>query len=90
MSNTDIKLFEKRQVRTTWSEAEEKWYFLVEDVVFTYLRVVRYAILKENHKKTHNILYLTAQNKGFINVSTNILSLSGQKIVILTRDSHYL
>ena len=31
MSN--IKLFDNRQVRTTWSEAEEKWYFVVEDVV---------------------------------------------------------
>ena len=31
MSN--IKLFETNQVRTTWSEAEEKWYFVVEDVV---------------------------------------------------------
>ena len=31
MSN--IKLFESNQVRTTWSEAEEKWYFVVEDVV---------------------------------------------------------
>jgi prophage antirepressor-like protein len=31
MSN--IKLFESSQVRTTWSEAEEKWYFVIEDVV---------------------------------------------------------
>ena len=33
MASTDIKLFEDRQVRSTWSEAEEKWYFVVEDVV---------------------------------------------------------
>jgi prophage antirepressor-like protein len=31
MSN--IKLFEDKQVRSTWSEAEEKWYFVIEDVV---------------------------------------------------------
>ena len=31
MSN--IKLFESKQVRSHWSEAEEKWYFVVEDVV---------------------------------------------------------
>ena len=31
MSN--IKLFESKQVRTTWSEAEEKWYFSVQDVI---------------------------------------------------------
>jgi hypothetical protein len=31
MSN--IKLFENKQVRSTWNEAEEKWYFSVQDVV---------------------------------------------------------
>ena len=31
MSN--IKLFESKQVRSTWSESEEKWYFSVQDVV---------------------------------------------------------
>ena len=31
MSN--IKLFEDKQVRSTWSEAEEKLYFVIEDVV---------------------------------------------------------
>ena len=30
---TNIKLFESKQVRTTWSEKEEKWYFSVQDVV---------------------------------------------------------
>ena len=28
MSN--IKLFDDKQVRTTWSQAEEKWFFVVE------------------------------------------------------------
>ena len=31
MSN--IKLFECRQIRTVWNEAEQKWYFVVADVV---------------------------------------------------------
>ena len=31
MSN--IRLFESKQVRSTWSKAEEKWYFSVRDVV---------------------------------------------------------
>jgi len=30
---TSIKLFESKQVRSTWSETEEKWYFSVQDVV---------------------------------------------------------
>ncbi len=31
MSN--IKLFESKQIRTVWNEAEQKWYFSVQDVV---------------------------------------------------------
>lgn len=31
MSN--IKLFESKQIRSVWNEADEKWYFVVEDVV---------------------------------------------------------
>lgn len=31
MSN--IKLFESKQIRTVWNEADEKWYFVVSDVV---------------------------------------------------------
>lgn len=31
MSN--IKLFESKQIRTVWTEADEKWYFVVADVI---------------------------------------------------------
>ena len=31
MSN--IKLFESKQIRTVWNKADEKWYFVVTDVV---------------------------------------------------------
>ena len=31
MSN--IKLFESRQIRTVWNVADQKWYFVVADVV---------------------------------------------------------
>ncbi len=31
MSN--IKLFESKQIRTVWNEIEQKWYFVVEDVI---------------------------------------------------------
>ena len=31
MSN--IKLFESKQIRSVWNEADNKWYFLVADVV---------------------------------------------------------
>ncbi len=29
----NIKFFESKQIRTVWIEAEEKWYFVVADVV---------------------------------------------------------
>jgi len=31
MSN--LKLFESKQIRSVWNEAEQKWYFVVEDVI---------------------------------------------------------
>ena len=31
MSN--IKLFESKQIRTVWNKADEKWYFVVADVI---------------------------------------------------------
>ncbi len=31
MSN--IKLFESKQIRTVWNEADEKWYFVVADII---------------------------------------------------------
>jgi hypothetical protein len=31
MSN--IKLFESKKIRSTWSDAEEKWYFSIIDVI---------------------------------------------------------
>lgn len=33
MAMSSIKLFESRQVRTVWSETEQKWYFVVTDVI---------------------------------------------------------
>jgi DNA-damage-inducible protein D len=27
-----IKLFESKQIRTVWNEADQKWYFAVADV----------------------------------------------------------
>ncbi len=32
-ANTAIKLFEQKQVRSIWNDAEEKWYFSVIDVI---------------------------------------------------------
>nr|WP_199082828.1 hypothetical protein [Pedobacter sp. ASV19] len=28
-----VRLFENKQVRSVWNEEEQKWYFVVEDVI---------------------------------------------------------
>jgi hypothetical protein len=28
-----VKLFESKNIRSVWNEADEKWYFVVEDVI---------------------------------------------------------
>ena len=30
---SDIKLFESKQIRSVWNEADQKWYFSISDVV---------------------------------------------------------
>jgi len=30
---SSIKLFESKEIRTVWNEEDQKWYFVVEDVV---------------------------------------------------------
>ncbi len=30
---SNIKLFESKKIRTVWNEADQKWYFSVQDVV---------------------------------------------------------
>jgi len=53
---TSIKLFEEKQVRSTWNEDEEKWYFSVVDVVGVlsnspnpnnYWKVLKHRLIKE-------------------------------------------
>ena len=49
----NIKLFENKQVRSVWVEAEEKWYFSVQDVVEILTDTVNAKdyIKKGNHGK---------------------------------------
>jgi hypothetical protein len=30
---SSIKLFQSKQIRSVWNEADQKWYFVVEDVI---------------------------------------------------------
>lgn len=33
MTMQELKIFEERQIRTVWDEAQEKWYFCVSDII---------------------------------------------------------
>ncbi|HBX49671.1 MAG: antirepressor [Bacteroidetes bacterium RIFOXYA12_FULL_35_11] len=61
MSN--IKLFENRQIRSVWDEAEEKWYFSIIDVVAiltgspdprNYWKVLKHRLSKEGNETVTN------------------------------------
>jgi sulfur relay (sulfurtransferase) DsrC/TusE family protein len=63
---TAIKLFEQKQVRSHWSEDEEKWYFSIIDVVSilteqenyqgarNYWKVLKHRLLKEGNETVTN------------------------------------
>jgi hypothetical protein len=61
--DTAIKLFESIQVRTVWSEEEEKWYFSIVDVVAiltnsananNYWKVLKHRLAKEGSELVTN------------------------------------
>ena len=64
MSN--IKLFEDKKVRTLWSEADEKWYLSIVDVILVltdqpnfqgarnYWKVLKHHLVKEGNKTVTN------------------------------------
>src|ERR1039457_7252192 len=60
---SDIKLFESKQIRSVWSEKEQKWFFSVVDVVGAltdsqnpqvYWRVLKIRLLAEGNETVTN------------------------------------
>lgn len=60
---TSIKLFETKQVRSSWNEEEEKWYFSVVDVIAVltdstnannYWKVLKHRLAKEGSELVTN------------------------------------
>lgn len=71
MKNTAIKLFEQKQVRSIWDEAQEKWYFSVVDVVGVltdssnpnnYWKVLKSRLKKEGSELVTNCNQLKLQS----------------------------
>jgi len=60
---TAIKLFEQKEIRSIWSEDDEKWYFSVVDIIGvlsesqnpqTYWRVLKKRLLDEGNETVTN------------------------------------
>jgi len=56
VKNTQIKIFEERQVRTIWDKEKEEWYFSVVDVIAVltdspnprnYWKVLKHRLLED-------------------------------------------
>lgn len=66
IKETAIKLFEQKQVRTVWSNEEEKWYFSIVDIISiltnqldhqgarNYWKVMKNRLLKEGNETVTN------------------------------------
>ncbi|PKP14045.1 MAG: hypothetical protein CVU08_02335 [Bacteroidetes bacterium HGW-Bacteroidetes-3] len=72
MEKTSIKLFEQKQVRSTWNDASEKWYFSVVDVVGiltdspnpnNYWKVLKSRLKKEGSELVTNCNQLKLQSR---------------------------
>ena len=85
MSN--IKLFESKQIRTEWNEANQKWYFAIIDVVETLTE-------SNNPRRYWSDLKRKLNSEGFsqlyeIIVQLKIISSDGKntsQIVLMLRD----
>ena len=71
MENTNIQLFEQKQVRSVWDEEQEKWYFSIVDVIEIltensrprkYWSDLKAKLLKEGSELSENIGQLKLQS----------------------------
>ena len=68
---SDIKLFEKKEVRSLWNEEVEKWYFSIVDVIGiltdspnprNYWKVLKHRLIKEGNQSVTNCNQLKLQS----------------------------
>jgi len=82
MSN--IKLFESKQIRSTWSEKEQKWYFSVQDVIEVLTDTVD---AKDYIKKMKKRDPLLNSNWGTICPPVEMIAADGRKRKIQAADT---
>jgi hypothetical protein len=68
---TSVKLFEAKQIRSSWNDSEDKWYFSVVDVIAVltdspnprnYWKVLKHRLLKEGNQSVTNCNQLKLQS----------------------------
>jgi prophage antirepressor-like protein len=80
MSN--IKLFESNQIRTVWNENDQKWYFVVSDVVQVLTDTPNPSdYLKKMRKRDEQL----AQGWGQIVTPLSVETAGGKQKLILNR-----
>lgn len=82
MSN--IKLFESKQIRSTWNEKEQKWYFSVQDVVEV---LTESSDVKQYIKKMLSRDQLLKSNWGTICTPVEMEAADGRKRKIQAADT---
>jgi hypothetical protein len=82
---TAIKIFEEKKVRTHWSEAEEKWYFSIIDVIEIltgsprprkYWNALKTKLKNEGSELSHNLGQLKMQAADRDNMTNTELILN--------------
>jgi DNA-damage-inducible protein D len=81
---SSIKLFESRKIRSTWNEAEEKWYFSVQDVVEV---LTNSADVKQYIKRMLSRDEQLKSNWGTICTPVEMIAADGKKRKIQASDS---
>ncbi len=82
MSN--IKLFESKQIRSVWNEAEQKWYFSVQDVIEV---LTDSADVKQYIKRILSRDELLKGNWGTICTPVEMIAADGRKRKIQAADT---
>ncbi|HRP90947.1 MAG TPA: BRO family protein [Edaphocola sp.] len=81
---SSIKLFESKKIRSIWNEAEEKWYFSVQDVVEV---LTDSADVKQYIKKMLSRDEQLKSNWGTFCTPVEMIAADGKKRKIQTSDS---
>ena len=82
-----LKLFDSKQIRSSWNEAEQKWYFSVQDIIQILTDTVDVKDYIKKMKKRDSSLNF---NWGTICPLVEMEAADGKKRKIQINSLHYL